>query len=464
MNEHKLCAQSVNFDQKNLRRFKSQTYINQIQKSLDQKERFLDDRRKKLSSLLNKEEKQYHMEIIQGQETPEDVLRRMENELKLLKSKRLADKENNLQKIYEKRFNDSVDELRKNNSQATAVECYYEQENQMLDKMKRREKEKYEEMLYLKLNEFENLKQLQKEKNDAKLHDDKMKNIFDYQQWQRDQNEIAQKKINDINELENQRLKEQWKRDNDAELENEQKRKLMNIEVYKHIDEFNKKEEQERKRKLDLEKMQDKKLVDSILAKEKALDDIDKLEKQKKIKESQENRKYLEYIMNRKKEEEQWMDKIAQDEADRAYKKEQDEWLKQDNKRIQLLKDVYKGREDALLYKKKKAEEEKQKLIGERNELDKKMDEYYDYLEKISKEELAKKKAHQNMLLSQIYEKDVLRKKEMQDVKYEERAAQLWEQDYQNRINEQRELHLKRLKAIREKNAFGNNGDNFSTI
>ena len=48
------------------------------------------------------------------------------------------------------------------------------------------------------------------------------------------------------------------------------------------------------------------------------------------------------------------MDKIAQDEADRAYKKEQEEWLKQDNKRIQLLKDVYKGRENALLYKKKK--------------------------------------------------------------------------------------------------------------
>ena len=88
------------------------------------------------------------------------------------------------------------------------------------------------------------------------------------------------------------------------------------------------------------------------------------------------------------------------------------------------------------------------------------MDEYYDYLEKISKEELAKKKAHQNMLLSQIYEKDVLRKKEMQDVKYEERAAQLWEQDYQNRINEQRELHLKRLKAIREKNAFSDEQNN----
>ena len=128
-----------------------------------------------------------------------------------------------------------------------------------------------------------------------------MKNIFDYKQWQRDQNEIAQKKINDINELENQRLKEQWKRDNDADLENEQKRKLMNMQVYKHIEEFNKKEEEERRRKQEIEKMEDKKLVDSILEKEKALDNIDKLEKQKKIKESQENRKYLEYVMNRNK-------------------------------------------------------------------------------------------------------------------------------------------------------------------
>ena len=40
----------------------------------------------------------------------------------------------------------------------------------------------------------------------------------------------------------------------------------------------------------------------------------------------------------------------------------------------------------------------------------------------------------------------------MQDILYEERAAQLWEQDYQNKINEQRALHLKRLQAIREKN------------
>ena len=57
-------------------------------------------------------------------------------------------------------------------------------------------------------------------------------------------------------------------------------------------------------------------------------------------------------------------------------------------------------------------------------------------------------------------EKDRLRKREMQDILYEERAAQLWEQDYQNKINEQKALHLQRLKAIREKNAYSDDNKN----
>ncbi len=49
----------------------------------------------------------------------------------------------------------------------------------------------------------------------------------------------------------------------------------------------------------------------------------------------------------------------------------------------------------------------------------------------------------------------------MQDVLYEERAAQLWEQEYQNKINEQRALHLQRLKEIRERNAYNDENNNY---
>jgi hypothetical protein len=248
-------------------------------------------RRKKLSNLLGSEEAQYRNEIITSQETPADVLKRMEKELMELRRQRLSEKDNDVQKLNERRFYESADELRKNDSQAFAVECYLEQENQMLDKMKRREKEKIEEMFYVKLNEFDNMKKIENEKKDEEKHKNKLKNIYDYQQWQRDQKNKELEHINQIKERENERLKEQWRRDQEVEEKNEKDRKAMNVQVYRDIEEFNRKEEEDRKKKINFEKMKDKELIDSIVAKEKALDLIDKQEKEKKIKKFHENKK-----------------------------------------------------------------------------------------------------------------------------------------------------------------------------
>ena len=411
-------------------------------------------KRKKLSNLLNSEELQYRNEIINGQETAEDVKRRMEQELLELRKDRMNQEDNDIQKLNERRFYESADELRKNDSQAFAFECYLEQENQMLEKMKRREKEKKEEMFYVKLNEFDTMKKIENEKKDELKQKTKLKNIYDYQQWQRDQRNKELQHNLEIEQREKERLKEQWKRDKEADEQNERNRKEMNIQVYKDIEFFNKKEEEDRKQKLNFEKMKDKELIDSIVAKEQALDLIDKQEKERKNKEFHENKKYLEYVINQKKEAELWMDKIAQEEADKEYQKEMEDWKKQEEKRIQLLKDVYKGREDALRYKKQQMENEKSILQQERKDLDQKVNDYYNYLEQIKKNDAEKRKNHQNQLRYQIQEKERLRKREMQDILYEERAAQLWEQDYQNKINEQRALHFKRLQAIKEKNAM----------
>ena len=439
---------------KHNRRYESQKKLNQENNFLIQQEQFMNLKRKKLSNLLNSEELQYRNEIINNQETSDDIKRRMERELMELRKERLSQENNDIQKLNEKRFYDSADELRKNDSQAFAFECYLEQENQMLEKMKRREKEKQEEMFYVKLNEFDTKKKIENEKKDEIKQKNKLKNIYDYQQWQRDQKNQEMQHNYEINQLENERLKEQWRRDKESDERNERNRKEMNIQVYKDIEYFNKREEEDRKKKLDIEKMKDKQLIDSIVAKEQALDLIDKQEKERKIKEFYENKKYLEYVINQKKEAELWMDKIAQEEADKEYKKEMEEWKKQEDKRIQLLKDVYKGREDALKYKKQQIENEKNIIKQERQDLDQKVNEYYNYLEQIKKNEAEKRKTHQNQLRYQIQEKDRLRKREMQDKLYEERAAQLWEQDYQNKIDEQRALHLKRLQAIKEKNSL----------
>ena len=452
ISDNKTLTQNVLWNAKNIDRDAAHNYNLQKKKFETQQEIFLDQRRKKLSERLNQEEAMYHQELINNQESPEDVRHKMELRLKELREKRLHDKSKSVQKLQEKRFYEATDELRKNDSEAFAMECYLEQENQMLDKLKKREKEKREEIFYVKLNEYEIQKKREKEREEEKLKKIKLKNIYEYQQWQRDQNEKFIKHNQEIDQLEKKKLKEQWTRDELKEKENEEQRRLMNQKVYLEIDKFNKKEEDQRKKAAEIEKRKDKELIESIVAREKALDLIDKKEKERKIKEFKQNKKYLEFIMSKKKEAEIWMDKIAQAEADREYKKEQEKWRQEDQKRIELLKDVYKGREQALIYQKKLKEDEKNSVIQERTILDDEINKYYDKLEEINKAEANKRKQHQNQLLYQIKEKEDLRKKERQDIRYEERASQLWEKEYQNKIDEQKAIHYQRLKAIREKN------------
>lgn len=450
--DHNLTYANVKWNCTSIKRDEFKNYLEQKRKFDLQQKIFLDLRRKKLSERLNKEESMYHQELINNQESPEDVRHKMELRLKELREKRLHDKSKSVQKLQEKRFYEATDELRKNDSEAFAMECYLEQENQMLDKLKKREKEKREEIFYVKLNEYDIQKKREKEREEEKLKKIKLKNIYEYQQWQRDQNEKFIKRNQEIDQLEKKKLKEQWTRDELKEKENEEQRRLMNQKVYLEIDKFNKKEEDQRKKAAEIEKRKDKELIESIVAREKALDLIDKKEKERKIKEFKQNKKYLEFIMSKKKEAEIWMDKIAQAEADREYKKEQEKWRQEDQKRIELLKDVYKGREQALIYQKKLKEDEKNSVIQERTILDDEINKYYDKLEEINKAEANKRKQHQNQLLYQIKEKEDLRKKERQDIRYEERASQLWEKEYQNKIDEQKAIHYQRLKAIREKN------------
>ena len=162
INDNKIMTQNVLWNAKNKDRDEANKYNLQKKKFEKQQEIFLDMRRKKLSELLNKEEAMFHQELITNQESPEDVRRRMEINLRELREQRLNDRDENVNKLMERRFYEATDELRKNDSEAFAVECYLEQENQMLDKLKKREKEKKEEMFYVKLNEFDINKKIEK--------------------------------------------------------------------------------------------------------------------------------------------------------------------------------------------------------------------------------------------------------------------------------------------------------------
>ena len=113
-------------------------------------------RRKKLSDMLSAEEDAYRREMVITQETPEQVRLKMEQKLNKLKTEREEERQVKLKVLEEKRFIKQTDELRKNESEAFAVTCYIEQENQMLDKLKIRDQLRKEEEFFMVMNNFDN--------------------------------------------------------------------------------------------------------------------------------------------------------------------------------------------------------------------------------------------------------------------------------------------------------------------
>ena len=87
---------------KHNRRYETQKQLNQQKNYEAQQEQFMNLKRKKLSNLLNSEELQYRNEIINGQETSEDVKRRMEKELMELRKDRMSQEDNDIQKCWRK--------------------------------------------------------------------------------------------------------------------------------------------------------------------------------------------------------------------------------------------------------------------------------------------------------------------------------------------------------------------------
>ena len=91
---------------------------------------------------------------------------------------------------------------------------------------------------------------------------------------------------------------------------------------------------------------------------------------------------------------EKMVDEVVQQEAERQFKMRDAQWQRENQARINLLKDVYQAREEA-----------------------------------------AARKTHQLDLLKQMNEKDRIQRTFLQEKMYEERAAKLAELEYQRKIN-----------------------------
>ena len=417
----------------------------------NQKEIFLNMRRNKLSNLLKKEYEQYHQELMNNIDTPEHQRQMMEEKLNKLKQMKEQERLKFVELQKEKIFYNDNEEVRKHDNEYNTIKTCFDQEDQMIDKMKRRYNNYLEEKAFDDINKIDYLKKVEREKKEEQERIRKNKELNEYRDFQRKQEMENLERINELNKLEKERLKKQWEIDEQNELKEKIYKRELNKKVNEDIEYYNKIEKQKRDEKEKIEKEQDKKMISEIVKKERALDEIDRMEKLKKKDELLQNAKFLQYKMKLKKEEEEWMDKLADEERERQYQKEQNQWLKEQAARIELMKEVYKSRAEEIMRKKNLEEKEKQELIKEREILDKEIDNYNDQYWKLKEDELKKNKEEQDILKYQMQQKINLKNREKQEEMYQKRMAELLEEEYQNKLKALRQIHLQKLEALKKK-------------
>jgi len=421
----------------------------------NQKEIFLNMRRNKLSNLLKKEYEQYHQELINNIDTPEHQRIMMEKKLQDFKRMKEDERKKFVDLQKEKIFYNDNEEVRRHDSEYNQIKCCFDQEDQMLDKLKRRHNNYLEEKAFDDINKIDYLKKIEREKKEEEERIKKNKELNDYRAYQRKQEQENLARINEINNLEKQRLKKQWEIDEQNELKEKIYKRELNKKVNEDVEYYNRIEKSKREEKEKFEKEQDKKMIADILKKERALDEIDRIEKLRKKEELKKNSDFLKYKMQLKKEEEAWMDKIAEEESEKQYQKEQKQWLKEQAARIELMKEVYKSRAEEIMKKKNLEEKEKQELIKEREILDKEIDNYNDQYWKLKEDELKKNKEEQDILKYQMQQKINMKNREKQEEMYQKRMAELLEEEYQNKLKALRQIHLQKLEALK-KTRFNN--------
>ena len=236
-------------------------------------------------------------------------------------------------------------------------------------------------------------------------------------------------------------LNNQWKSEEERERELERQKFVLNRERNLELIRHNEAEKQLREEQLRLEKERDKEMLGKALTKEQQLERLEQEEKMKRRQEVVDLQKYYLQKAEDKKAEEQLIEYLTWLESEKQWKLKEDKWRKEDQARVNLMKNVYDARAQTIELKKKVGDEQAWLLEHEKKliaaEVEKQQREYE---EKKAREAMAKK-GHQTDILKQINERDRDQRRELQEKMYEERAAKIAEIQYTRKIQDQKETN-----------------------
>ena len=321
----------------------------------------LENRRRKLAELLRMEDEQYKKEYVEKQETPEDIRKRMAERLDELRSTREAERKQEVSTKYEQRWRDSADELRNQEGKLAAMHCRLQQEKQMWEKEQLekqiQEEEKIFNELWLEDKKRKDNDELERLRKKDELNQERLA----YLNWQRNIRDNQKRALSEREQMEKQMLNEEWNKEKQREqaIKRERDRILRdrNLEIIQHneLTKQLKYEEEQRERELD------KVLINEIVKKEMA---EEQLELDQKVRRRIEAKEMIKHYNLRAKQEgdlERMIEEYAKAENDEQWRRLDKKWEMEEKARIMLMTEVYESRAREMAEKRQLIEEEKER-------------------------------------------------------------------------------------------------------
>jgi len=139
------------------------------------------------------------------------------------------------------------------------------------------------------------------------------------------------------------------------------------------------------------------------------------------------------------------LDMLLKEQNDIQLKKQQEKWEREENARIELMKAVYKNREEALYHKKHLDDMELDVKELEKKDVRQRVADYAEEEKRKELEEIMRNKSHQNEVLWQINEKNEQKRRSILDDMEEERKKRLVELNYERRIKEEEQIGRQKI-------------------
>ena len=314
-------------------------------------------------------------------ETPEQVREKMAQRLFELKQKREEERQEEVNRRLEQRFRDSkylnlvtfyvaADDLRKEESKFTIQHVQLEREKQLMDKQRRTQQQIMEEQIYAKLWELDLKKKAEREKIEAEEKKKLVGDTMAFLNCQKETRQLTKQQEKDLTEMEKQMLKQQWQKEEEYERELQRQQFVLNRERNLELIRHNEAEKQLRGEQSKFEKERDREMLNNALTKEQMIERAEQEEKLRRRQEVIDLQKYYLQKAEDKRAEEQLIEHLTWLESEKQWKMREDKWRKEEQARINLMKNVYDARLQTVELKKKVKEEENWLLNNEKKVLE----------------------------------------------------------------------------------------------